>query len=162
MIKLRPYKQTDAEKIVGWITDEKAFRLWCADRFQSYPLSAEEFNKIYTTSNSDSFFGMISEDEGEIIGHLFFQNLGNSKYKLGLIIVDSSKRGKGYGEKMLKCALSFAESELDAKTVTLSVFDSNISALNCYKKLGFKETGKFVEYILGGEKHNYFELEYIF
>ena len=103
MLNLRPYKTSDAEHIVSWIEDEKAFRLWCADRFKVYPLSPEEFNKLYQNRNVD-FFGMIAEDEGNTIGHFFIQKVQQDKYKFGLIIVDNTKRGKGYGKGMLQAA----------------------------------------------------------
>ncbi len=161
MLQLRPYKTSDAEHIVSWIEDEKAFRLWCADRFENYPLSPEEFNKLYQKKNDD-FFGMIAEDEGNIIGHLFIQRLQQDKYKFGLIIVDNTQRGKGYGKGMLIEALNFAKTTLKAKSVTLSVFDTNESAYKCYLKLGFKETGNFVTHTLWGKSQNYIELELVF
>ncbi len=159
MLKLRPYKSSDAEIIVNWIEDEKAFRLWCADRFKNYPLSPEEFNKLYQNRN-EVFLGMIAEDKGDIIGHFFIQKLQQDKYKFGLIIVDSTKRGKGYGKQMLQSALNYAKANLKATTVTLSVFDTNESAYKCYLNLGFKETGNYVTHILFEKEHKYIELEY--
>ncbi len=161
MIKLRPYTFEDANKIISWIPDEQSFFLWCADRFKTYPLSNEEFNKrLYT--NNNVYKGFIAVDEGEVIGHLFIEHLQNDRYKFGLIIVDSSKRGKGYGKKMLIEALTFAKEEYGAKEVTLSVFDTNISAYNCYISLGFKETGNYVLHNILGKEQKYIELEYKF
>lgn len=159
MLQLRPYKTSDAEHIVSWIEDENAFRLWCADRFENYPLSPEEFNKLYQNKNDD-FLGIIAEDEGNIIGHFFIQRLQQDKYKFGLIIVDSTKRGKGYGKQMLLEALNYAKANLKATTVTLSVFDNNPSAYRCYLNLGFKETGNYITHTLFGKRHKYIELEY--
>lgn len=161
MITLRRYKKDDAEKIASWTKDEVAFRLWCADRFKKYPLQIDEFNQMYDNTDKNSFFGMIAEDNGECVGHLFFQTLSPHRIKLGLIIVDSARRGMGYGKRMLEAAISYAKNNLKAKTVTLSVFDSNISAYKCYCSLGFKETGNKTVYDFFGEKHNYIELEYI-
>ena len=161
MLNLRPYKTNDAEHIVSWIEDENAFRLWCADRFENYPLLPEEFSKLYQNKNDD-FFGMVAEDEGDIIGHFFIQKLNQAKYKFGLIIVDSTKRGKGYGKKMLQLALEYAKTTLKAKSITLLVFDINKSAYKCYLNLGFKETGNYVTHTLLGQPHNYIELELVF
>jgi RimJ/RimL family protein N-acetyltransferase len=160
MLNLRPYKTSDAEHILSWIEDENAFRLWCADRFENYPLLPEDFDKLYQNRNED-FFGMIAEDEGDIIGHFFIQKLNQDKYKFGLIIVDSTKRGKGYGKKMLQLALEYAKTTLKAKFVTLSVFDTNESAYKCYLNLGFKETGNYITHTLFGKEHKYIELEHV-
>ena len=161
MIGFRKYNKDDAKMIADWIKDEKAFRLWCADRFKKFPLQVDEFNQMYDNTDKSSFFGMIAEDNGECVGHLFFQILSEDKIKFGLIIVDDSKRGMGYGKRMLEAAISYAKNNLKAKTVTLSVFNSNVSAYKCYLSLGFKETGNKTVYDFFGEKHNYIELEYI-
>ena len=161
MIKLRPYTFDDANKILRWISDEESFFLWCADRFKNYPLSSEEFNEqLYIDNNV--YKGFVAVDENEVIGHLFIQHLQNDEYKFGLIIVDSSKRGKGYGKQMLIEALEFAKKEYNAKKVTLSVFDTNISAYNCYISLGFKETRDYVLHKFLGKEYKYIELEYKF
>ena len=38
MLRLRPYRKSDAEYIVTWIKDEVTFRKWSADRFDSYQM----------------------------------------------------------------------------------------------------------------------------
>ena len=56
-MRLRPYKSCDAEKIISWIKDERIFRYWCADRFESYPITGNELIKSYEASldNDDTF-----------------------------------------------------------------------------------------------------------
>ena len=158
MISLRPYKKEDANTIVGWISDEKAFRLWCADRFKSFPLTTDEFDSVYSQNNTQ-LSGFVLTDGETTVGHLFMQVLNDGKCKFGLIVVDNTKRGNGYGRQMLEMAFDYAKKVLKATHVTLSVFDNNISAYKCYKNLGFSETGKVIEYTFFGEKHKYIELE---
>ena len=158
MITLRPYKKEDAKTVLSWIKDERAFRLWCADRFDSFPLSAEKFNEIYASGDFD---GYIAQENGDTVGHLFMQKLSDDTVKFGLIIVDPSKRGNGYGKKMLLTALDYAKYTLKVKRIVLAAFDTNPAAYNCYKGLGFKNTGKITEYTFFNEKHNYIELEYL-
>ena len=45
MLRLRPYKACDAEKIVSWTKDERAFRQWSADRFDRYPFTGDDLNQ---------------------------------------------------------------------------------------------------------------------
>ena len=59
--------------------------------------------------------------------------------RFGWVIVDDSKRGKGYGKRMLELGLKYAFNILKAKKVTIGVFESNTPAYECYKSLGFKE-----------------------
>ena len=159
MITLRPYTQEDSKLTVSWLTDEKAFRLWCADRFDNYPLSPEEFDTIY--KDGSPLLGFIAEDEQTAVGHFFMNPQENGVCKFGLIIVDSKKRGQGYGKKMLETAICYAKKHMSAKKVILSVFTDNISAYKCYKDLGFKENGNFVSLEILGEKKDYIELEYL-
>lgn len=157
MLTIRPYTQSDSIHVVNWLTDEKAFRLWCADRFKNFPLTAEEFDSIYR--NGSPLLGFIAEDCNTIVGHLFMQQRENGICKFGLIIVDSTKRGNGYGKKMLETAFEYAKSCLSAKKVILSVFKDNISAYLCYKKLGFTENGNVVPIEILGINKDYIELE---
>ena len=89
------------------------------------------------------------------------QKLSDDTVKFGLIIVDPSKRGNGYGKKMLLTALDYAKDTQKVKRIVLAAFDTNPAAYNCYKGLGFKNTGKITEYTFFNEKHNYIELEYL-
>ena len=53
MLRLRPYKENDAKIIVSWIKDELAFRLWSADRYDHYPITAEDMNHHYAETGDD-------------------------------------------------------------------------------------------------------------
>ena len=59
--------------------------------------------------------------------------------RLGFIIIDSAKRGHGYGKGMLSLAVRYAFEILKAKTVTLGVFENNPAAYHCYRSAGFRE-----------------------
>ena len=62
-------------------------------------------------------------------------NIGFLKF----VIVDKTKRGKGYGKEMLNLALQYAFQITGAKAVQLNVFNENTSAKQCYEKVGFVE-----------------------
>ena len=47
MIQLRPYEPCDADTIISWIGDEVAFRKWCADRYETYPITAAGLSDIF-------------------------------------------------------------------------------------------------------------------
>lgn len=149
MLKLRPYKPCDAETIVSWCKDEESFRRWTSDRYDSFPITAADMNKKYIDNNGDcldldNFYPMTAFDESGIVGSLIlrFNNEKRTVVRLGFIIVDDAKRGKGYGKKMVRLATKYAFEFLGAEKVTLGVFDNNPSAYHCYKAAGFKETGE--------------------
>jgi len=96
-----------------------------------------------------------------IVGHILlrFPSEDKSLIRFGFVIVDDSKRGKGYGKQMLRLAIGYAQQELGAQKISLGVFCDNHSALKCYKSIGFCITGESY-YMIDGEEWKAFDLEY--
>ena len=142
MLRLRPYKACDAETIVTWVGDEVAFRKWCADRYDHYPISAADMNAHYdNVAQDDNFYQFTAFDETGIVGHLIMRFTDQEKkvLRFGFVIVDPDKRGKGYGKEMLELAIKYAFEILKTEKITLAAFDNNPEAIRCYKSVGFKE-----------------------
>lgn len=139
MLRLRPYKKQDAETIVSWCGDEKAFRLWSADIYDKFPISAEDMNRFYAEcEESGDFYEMTALDETGIVGHFTLRSIEENPF-LGFVIIDPEKRGVGYGKEMLSLALRYAFEILRVEKITLRVFENNEQAYYCYKSLGFQE-----------------------
>ena len=75
-------------------------------------------------------------------GHMIMRFLDEKKTSLrfGFVVVDDTKRGKGYGREMLWLALKYAFEILKVSRVTIGVFVNNAPAYKCYKALGFVES----------------------
>ena len=168
MLRLRPYKPSDADTILGWIKDENTFRKWSTDRYPYYPITADDMNYKYMDCNGDcaepdNFYPMTAFDDSGIVGHLImrFTDAEKSTLRFGFVIVDDSKRGMGYGKQMLGLALRFAFDILKVQKVTLGVLENNPGAYHCYKAAGFKDAPMDKpEYSqLMGEKIKCLELE---
>lgn len=157
MLRLRPYKKDDAETILSWIKDEKAFYKWTAGILGEYPISVEQFNAV---SNLMAFTAI---DDNEIIGFFTMrrQNEFFEELRFGFVIVDSEKRGQGYGKKMLELGLKYAKEIFGANKVSLGVFENNKSAYFCYKATGFEDVSQdeIEKYTVMGEEWNCLELE---
>ena len=81
-----------------------------------------------------------TENSGQAVG--FFCYSINTEDNIGFlkfVIVDKTKRGKGYGKEMLNLALRYAFQITGAKAVQLNVFNENKVAKQCYEKVGFVE-----------------------
>lgn len=135
MIRIRPYKVTDANTILSWCQDEKAFYQWTAGVLGNYPITQSEF------SFGKSLMPFTAFDESGIIGFFTLRNPNESLYELrfGFVIVNPEKRGKGYGKSMLQLGLKFAFEIYGAKRASLGVFENNLSAYYCYKAVGFHD-----------------------
>jgi len=167
-MKLRPYKPQDAATIISWIKDERALRLWSSDRYGAYPVTADDMNYKYMECNGDceepdNFYPLTAVCEEGIVGHLILRYTDDTQkvLRIGFVIVDDSKRGCGYGKRMIQMAIRYAFDMLQAEKVTLGVFENNPSAYYCYKAAGFEEIEmeeKIICEILG-EQWNCIELE---
>lgn len=58
---------------------------------------------------------------------------------LKFVIVDKTKRGKGYRKEILNLALQYAFQITDVRVAQWNVFSENTLAKQCYKKVGFVE-----------------------
>ena len=157
MLRLRQYKPEDAATIVTWCKDEESFRKWTSDRYDSFPITAEDMNRKYIDNNGDceepdNFYPLTAFDESGIVGHLILRYMGEEKkeMRIGFVIVDDTKRGKGYGREMIQLALKYAFDLFRAERVTLGVFENNPSAYCCYKAAGFQEYAERNVFLLGG------------
>ncbi len=157
MLRLRPYKETDAEKILSWCNDETAFYKWTARVLGKYPVTVSQFNAV------KNLMAFTAIEDNEVVGFFTMRNPGESldELRFGFVIVDSEKRGKGYGKKMLQLGIKYAKDIYGAKKVTLGVFENNPTACYCYKAVGFKvvKSGETEKYAVLGEEWNCLELE---
>ena len=166
MLCLRSYKACDAETIVSWITDEVTFRRWCADRYDHYPITADDMNRYYSQfAFNDSHYEMTAYDESGLVGHMIMRFTDSEKKVLhfGFVIVDAKKRGCGYGTQMIRLALQYAYSMLGAEKITLVVLEGNKPAYCCYRSLGFceSEPPKTEQYTIDGKVWQATELVHV-
>ncbi len=106
-------------------------------------LSEENKNtieKMFNNIISEKFFVSIL-DEDKIVG-CTLGVLERNYVGIFDVIVDENHRNKGLGEKLIKATLRKAKDNGGEKAY-LQVVDNNISAINLYKKVGFKEIYKY-------------------
>ncbi len=135
MIRIRPYKASDADTVLSWCQEEKSFYQWTAGILGNYPITPKEFSFV------ESLMPFTAFDETGIVGFFTLRNPDESldELRFGFVIVNSHKRGKGHGKAMLQLGLKFAFEIYGAKKVSLGVFENNLPAYYCYKSIGFRD-----------------------
>lgn len=135
MIRIRPYKSTDANDILSWCQDERAFYQWTAGVMGNFPITNNEFKFVENLMPFTAF------DEDGILGFFTFRNPNElvDELRLGFVIVSPSKRGLGCGKAILQLGLKYAFDIYGAKNVSLGVFENNAPAYYCYKAVGFDD-----------------------
>lgn len=143
-LRLRPYKKEDAGRIIAWVADHRAFSLWCADLLD-WPLTEASLEKcrLDFEDQADRWLMTALDEGGQPVGFLMMTRADyrENRIHLGMIIVDSARRGQGLGTAFLKLALAYARDILGMERATLRVFAQNAAARACYQKAGFRETG---------------------
>ena len=141
-MRIRPYiENKDYKYLENWIDNEKIHALWCANLI-SYPITKDKLHAFLEKNAidwTDSAY-VATEDDGTVIGFFCYSiNVNDNSGFLKFVIVDNSIRGKVYGKKMLQLALQYAFQITGVELVQLNVFEENIAAKQCYRKLGFIE-----------------------
>lgn len=100
----------------------------------------ENFNRYM---NSNKKYLSIVNEKGVVIGYITYEEARDFSeiYSIG-ITLGRDFISRGYGSDAIKTLLKFLFMNRGANRVELEVVDSNIRAIGCYKKCGFKEEGK--------------------
>jgi GNAT superfamily N-acetyltransferase len=132
---LKPYEPADFMIFSGWVTGADMLFQFAGTEF-SYPLTQNQVAEYQTKhperrfyigylQNNPAFFGEIIPAEGNI------PRLGR------LLVGDPLLRGRGLGQFFIEMLLRECVKLYNSKFVELYVWDNNISAIQCYKKVGF-------------------------
>lgn len=135
MIRIRPYKDSDADEILSWNPGETEFYNWTAGVLGDYPMTYEKFQ------GASGLMRFTAIDEKEVVGFFTARNPKDTldELRFGFVIVKPSKRGTGCGKAMLELGIRYAFDIYQAKKVSLGVFADNPSAYHCYLAAGFRE-----------------------
>jgi ribosomal protein S18 acetylase RimI-like enzyme len=143
MVTIEEVKKVDAELV-------SAFERLIPQLSSSNPPPTEKELAAIVTSRSTVLF--IARDEGEIIGSLslvLFRIPTGLRAWIEDVVVDSSARGKGVGEKLNLAAIDHA-AKAGAKTVDLTSRPSREAANRLYQRIGFEQrTSNVYRYELG-------------
>ena len=163
-LTLRPYQLSDAAMIASWLKSEYLMRQWCADRYEHYPVTPEDMNTYYERNIDGQHSRALTMTDGDdIVGYITLRIPADNsaEQRLGFVIVDDSKRGRGLGKTLVSMAVKYAFEELDAMKVSLGVFENNPSAIHCYESAGFRRVinPTAESYFCLGETWNCIEME---
>lgn len=165
-LTLRPYAPSDAATVTSWLKSEYLMRQWGADRYERYPVTPDDMNSYHQRHvDGVKSRAMIMIEGKEVIGYITLRIPDNepSEQRIGFVIVDDSRRGRGLGKALVNMAADYAFKRLGAKKVSLGVFENNTSAIRCYESAGFHRASRpdTESYECLGETWNCIEMEKI-
>ncbi len=136
---LKPYENADFHLLQKWITDADLMFQFAGTTWQ-FPLTQEALD-AFAMANPNRFAYIGLDDENEPYAYGEFITGGENTPRLGRLLVgESNKRGKGFGQKFIAELIDECVKLTATKEIFLFVFESNIPAIKCYEKLGFRFT----------------------
>lgn len=154
MIRLEYFTTDDFEQLIEWNTGTSpAFLLQWAGPTFTFPLTKRQLVSYLEDSNqpdtTNLIYKVIDIESDKTIGHISLGKIDytNKSARIGKVLVgDTSMRGKGIGELMIKAIVKVGFEDLHLHRLSLGVFDFNKSAIGCYKKVGFQIEGLLRDY----------------
>lgn len=147
LIKLRSFKESDIEVFIK-LVEEEGIRETLSDTV-IFPKSHTEYKEYIEKhmgipKNNVYDFAIESLDKGEFVGSCGI-NQYTERERIALIgiWIANEYQGKGYGKDSLITLCKFIFDEINAHKIKLFCFESNTTAINLYKKVGFKEEGRY-------------------
>ena len=144
-IYLSPRSIEDAEKFTEWMNDFEVTD-YTGRSGQILSLQGEK-NYLEGNSNPEATFSIITLDDDKLIGTVGLERIDHlhRTATLGIFIGDKDYLSKGYGTEAIRLLLDYGFNYMNLHSVKLHLLSFNERALKCYKKCGFKETGRIRE-----------------
>lgn len=140
-IMLREYKAEDIGPIREWVNDAPTTR-YLSTRYwapQTMIDTQEFLNRQLQSSHNGYNFVIADIGDEHYIGQLDMYRVDWRLRcgEIGMVIGDSSERGRGIGQESLRLLQQFAFANLGLERLELEVHMENTAALGCYRKAGF-------------------------
>ena len=137
-IKYVKPKVSYAEFYTENINNPEIYR-WLRANPKKYTVEEE---KEWIRSIKDEYiYTMIEKGSNEMIGNCSFNSIVDGVAEIGIWITPS-EQNKQYGREAIQHFIDYGFNEIGVKEIVLTVFESNVKAIKCYKSIGFVETSK--------------------
>jgi len=156
-VTLRTVSRADVPLLFRWINDSETNRFLIRGDFpMGWDDEVEGVDKISRRKEGELYLGIEVADLG-LIGLITMkvESWINRTAVTGTMIGNPEARGKGYGTEAKMLLLAHAFRRLNLRKVYSNVYAPNERSLNCQKRCGYVEEGRFKEDVfLNGRYHD--------
>lgn len=106
---------------------------------------------------SGHVYAIVDLESDRLLGNcgLHQVNATDGTAVVGIFLGDRSTWGRGYGTEALRLLLDYGFHVLNLHSVMLEVYAYNARAIRCYRKVGFREIGRWREAkLVGGRRYD--------
>jgi RimJ/RimL family protein N-acetyltransferase len=150
---LRPIRLTDAERFVKWFNDPTVNKFL---NYRSLTLKDERkyIKQRLAGKMKDTLHFCVDALDGTHIGATSLEGINKTfrRATFGIVIGDKNYWNSGYGSEAAKLIIDYGFKKLKLHRIDLDVYSYNDRAIKVYKRLGFKEEGRKIEYTKLGKK----------
>jgi RimJ/RimL family protein N-acetyltransferase len=141
-VYLSPISLEDAERYAAWLNDFAVTRFLT---LASAQVTLHGERESLATLSKEQSYAIIEKEKGELLGNcgLFAINAVHRSAEVGIFIGEEARRGKGYGTEALRMLCDYGFNILNLRSIHLRTYAFNERAAASYRKVGFKEAGRF-------------------
>ncbi len=150
-IQLRPMELKERQRFFEWATRSASTPFWYGelygDEIPSYIVFKLDWPNYYFDGSRPlegrSFAVLLDE---QAIGQINYNeiDLEDQSVSLDILIPNPTHHGLGYGSQAIRLLTSYLISELQIRVFRIEVSPQNPKAIGAYRKVGYRETGRFV------------------
>ncbi|MEK4042605.1 GNAT family protein [Paenibacillus sp. FSL H8-0048] len=147
----------DAEAWTRWFNDLEVTAPLGNEAYLLTSLDKEREGIEHVLKSGTHMFSIVDLESDMAIGRclLFDVNLVDRNAMAGIFIGDKEFWGKGFGSDAMRLLVDYGFNLLNLNNIMLGTFAFNQRAIQCYKKVGFKEIGRRRQArIIGGVKYD--------
>ncbi len=145
----------DAEKWTEWNNDLEVAIPLGDEAYTPFSLDKTKEMIDEIIKKQEHVFNIIDLETDTLIGRCVLFNIDkvDRRAMFGILIGEKAYWDKGYGQDATRLMLDYGFNLLNLNNIMLGVFSYNERAVNCYRKVGFKEIGRRRQArIIGGKK----------
>jgi ribosomal protein S18 acetylase RimI-like enzyme len=136
-MKLRATTDADLQRVITWIEDAGANRLWAGPKVR-FPLSLDNLKEDIRFAETATL--SMVDDLGELHGLGQLLERPVQRIHFARIIVSPAQRGKGIGRRLCQLLIAEGQKRFGKREFSLFVDSKNLPAIQLYRGLGFAPT----------------------
>lgn len=138
---LSPMNVDDAECYTHWLNDMEVVHFLT---MAPSVINIENERKILEELAGNHNYGIVTIEDEKLIGTCGLINMDsvNRSAEIGIFIGDKAYWHQNYGSEAMTLLMDYGFRYLNLHNIMLQVYSFNENALECYRKLGFREIGR--------------------
>lgn len=128
---------------LAWLNDPEITKYMTTGLFPQTKDKLKAFYERISTDPNAVYFAIVDKKTHEHIGNVKLDKIDwiNRRCEFGILIGDKRHWGKGICTEATRLVVGYAFTKLNLNKVCLSVVETNVAAIKCYRAAGFKQEG---------------------